>query len=153
MDAEAQSISYPTLADLHAALVQLVEATPSEKRPAAMPALAHDAAVWLRKQFAPPKHSDSPRQRAGRWTWPYADNTLRYAGQLLAAEPDMQRLILAAAEDGIWWRGDDREMFQRIIGETLKMREDPEKYKREASQRMKATISQLTSSRKETRNA
>ena len=128
---------YPTMADLHAALVQLVEAMPAAKRPASMPDLAHDAAAWLRRQFEPPKDDTAPRKRNGVWTWPYADNTVRYAHRLMQASPDMQRLVLSAAEDGIWWRGDERDVFTRIIGETMKFREDPDKYRGKAGQLMR----------------
>ena len=56
------------------------------------------------------------------WRWPYEQRLINYLIAYLRADNKFQRVIVAAREDGIYWRGDDQYFFMRMIAETERMR-------------------------------
>ena len=70
------------------------------------------------------------------WKSPYVDR-LRYTlTAFLQLAKDFQGLIISAAEDGIFWRGDTKEFFLAVLGEHDMMKQDPD-YRGKAMQKMR----------------
>lgn len=111
------------------------------KWPAEIPAVANAAAEWwMTKQKPGCPHSERCYQvtaigGGNRWECPYH---LRISASFRAyiSLPDIQRdIIHAALEDGVWWNGDEvmkpdgsPGIFIRICDETMKMKENPQEY-------------------------
>lgn len=99
------------------------------RRPQDMPQ-GRNAAHWL-LLIALEKHQpeEAPRlvtMTKGKdtvqvWKWPFSTRVKVQSRQFLHCSPDFQRYIIAAKEDGIPWRGDDEEMFRRVVAEHLRM--------------------------------
>jgi len=95
----------------------------------------------------PTKYKEDPKKR---WDYPYRQRLQQNLRKFLRLPDAQQRLIVAAQEDGIYWRGEDTEtrhkaldnrtMFENIIAETEKMRENPEQYKKKANILRKAFL-------------
>ena len=84
---------------------------------------------WLKMQF---KHNEfeSPRKMFSKsdngrwvWIWPFADRIKYNLNKFLGLDQDFQKLICSAREDKIYWNGDERDFFMKIISETFAMRE------------------------------
>ena len=110
--------------------------------PAAMPRDYVQAAHWwLKMQEPPDERFEKPREMpimgkgetATRMEYPYIRRvcaTLRKFLSLPAAE---QSFIVAAAEEGIFWRGEWKEHFAMVIREVELQRElGPEEYRKQA---------------------
>lgn len=72
--------------------------------------------------------------------WPYADRVTRLLCKFITLSQNYQEYIVAAQEDGIHWRGEDFDMFQRIVEEKEKMREMGINEYRIQARRAEATI-------------
>lgn len=58
--------------------------------------------------------------------------------------PSEQRLIVAAREDRVYWRGEDIETFKRVYDETQEMRSmGAQKYREGAIKKLKAYIARI----------
>lgn len=86
---------------------------------------------WL-KITEPLRQNEAPRTlytKTGKvWIWPYADFRKALLIKFIALDKVFQNQIIAASEDEIYWRGEDQKGFNKLIDETLNMREDRESY-------------------------
>lgn len=99
--------------------------------PDGMPVQATDAADWWmarqdqarqdetpRKASVPNKRGDT--QERHRWITPYNERVTHTLRKFLRIPHTEQRLILAAAEDEIYWRGEDtHHRYPQLEGRTL----------------------------------
>ena len=97
--------------------------------PEFMPPAPIDAARWWMDQQEPAGPDDKPRQVSivgdddnRRWICPYHLRVCETLKRFLSLPLKDQRIILAAREDGIYWRGDEMYFFMLVIAETEKMR-------------------------------
>ena len=58
-----------------------------------------------------------------RTEYPYHDRLTGTLWAYLRSAPDMRRLVVSARQDGHWWRGEERDVFLRVVNETERMRE------------------------------
>jgi len=101
----------------------IAEFTKHSPLPNCIPKPLESIAAWWMNIVEPPKGDERPyRISAGRWICPY-HNRVRYLLRkfLHLSEPD-RRLILAAREENIFWRGEDRAFFETTITYYGKMR-------------------------------
>jgi len=77
---------------------------------------------WVRMQD-PHDKFDAPYRPKKAWAWPYADRLKGNLKKYLQIDVEFQGLIISAAEDGIFWRGEDRNFFNLVIDEALTLRE------------------------------
>jgi hypothetical protein len=83
---------------------------------------------WVDRQSPPNERFDRPVQQpkldgSGMyWKTPYIDRIRSTLIKFLSLDSGFQGLIIAAAEDGIFWRGDSMEFFFSVISEREKMR-------------------------------
>ena len=102
------------------------------------------ATWWIKNQSQPHERFDRPRQDSKRdggvfWKTPYIDRVAHTLKVFLTLDKGFQGLIIAAAEDGIFWRGDSREFFISLIAEHSEMKNNPG-YRQEAIQKMRAYL-------------
>jgi len=125
-----------------------------------MPPAPTDAARWwIDMQEKPAPHEAPHRHPVAasngrdekpkyRWITPYTDRLRDNLRIFLTLTHEQHRLIIAAREDDIYWRGDDvehrnkyldgRTAFENVIYETERMRKiGVDAYKAEALQRMR----------------
>jgi hypothetical protein len=82
---------------------------------------------WIRMQPPPIEPFDRPQQQTKWdgtgtfWKTPYIDRIRNTLIKFLSLGHEFQGLIIAAAEDGIFWRGDSKAFFIAVISETEKM--------------------------------
>jgi len=111
------------------------------------------ASWWMKHQQQPDHYADRPTQHTKRdqtgtyWKTPYIDRVKYTLTKFLHEEKDFQRIIIAAAEEGIFWRGDSRSFFMGLIAERDKAKSPG--YKTEAIRKMQS----LPSLNPEIRNA
>lgn len=116
-----------------------------KKLPEFMPPSPHDAATWWIDMQEKPSQQDRPHKVSVvgddgfRWICPYhlrISYTLRKF--LFAMKEAEQRIIMAAREDGVFWRGDDMYFFMLVIDETQRMRKiGVEAYREESLKKLK----------------
>ena len=115
------------------------------KLPDFMPPAPVDAARWWMEQQEQPKDDERPRQTSihggegRRWICPYhmrVSYTLeKFLNQMTEKE---RRIIMAAGDDNIFWRGEEMDFFMLAIEETGRMRKmGTEAYRIEAIDKMK----------------
>lgn len=106
------------------------------------------AAWWIKNQSPPHERFDRPTQDSKRdgsgtfWKTPYIDRLRHTLNAFLRLDKEFQGLIISAAEDGIFWRGDSREIFLAMIAEHEKMKNDP-KYKQASAMKARAHLEAL----------
>lgn len=112
--------------------------------PVFMPPVPIDAARWWIDQQELPKPEDRPRQvsvvgdEGVRWICPYHQRLCYTLAKFLTIPTADQRIILAAREENIFWRGDEMYFFMMVIDETQKMRKmGVAAYREEALKKMK----------------
>lgn len=108
--------------------------------PEPMPANPRQAAQWwLAHQKPADERHEAPRTgKSGTWICPYHDRVLYTLRRFLSLSPADQRIILAAHEDGISWRGDEMDRFMDIIHEHGEMqRLGVQAYRAEALRKMR----------------
>lgn len=103
---------------------------------------ANFIADWFLKLVEKPDRSEAPKvvqhKKGSRWEWPYEDRVLYLFHKFINLDEDYKNYIIAAAEDGVHWRGDEKESFYNIVAENEKMRlMGAEKYREEALLKMK----------------
>lgn len=130
---------YPTLHDVDVALAQVIEEV--GRRPAGMPYSYADGAKWLRERVldrmcpdeAPRKHN-----RGDAWNWPYLTRCIVHAREFLQMPANHQAAVLAAREDGVFWRGEPIEDLMRVHAEHQRMVDmGPDAYRKEAIKRLR----------------
>ena len=119
--------------------------------PPEMPQVPIEAAGWWMTMQEKPGSFDSPHRvplmggDGYRWECPYhrrLEYTLR---KFMDMKPDERRMIVAAREDRVYWRGDDMYFFMIAIKETMRTREmGIVAYRDESLKRMKHGIRHLT---------
>jgi len=139
----------PTFHGLEAELLGMIESHRKSTRkayPPSVPANPADAVQWFIKLMPGQKHNEAMRERStlkGRkyWSWPYADRLKYLVRSFFAADVDLQNLVIAARQDRIEWRGDDLELFAKVIEETESMRNvGIEAYCKQAIAKMKTAM-------------
>lgn len=119
--------------------------------PHEMPQVPIEVAGWWMTMQEAPGPFDNPHRvplmggDGYRWECPYhrrLEYTLR---KFMDMKPDERRMIVAAREDRVYWRGDDIWFFMHVIGETTRMRGmGVATYREESLKRMKHGIRHLT---------
>lgn len=110
-----------------------------------MPTQPIEAARWWIEQQEPGKSDEAPRQvsipgsdDARRWICPYHNRLVYTLWKFLHQPFADQKLILAAREDKIFWRGDEMKFFMLLIEEVSRMRKiGIDAYRNEALKKMK----------------
>lgn len=127
--------SMPTLGGLKSDLAAIISA--QKVRAAVMPPQPEDAARWWLKTQKPHQDYEAPFKK-NNWMWPYADRVTYTLKKFLRLSDEFQRLIVDAAHEGIFWRGDDQGAFTSIVHEALKMQEmGVFAYRKQAMDRLK----------------
>ena len=84
-------------------------------------------------------------ESGARVSTPYADRVRYLIKKFLHLPADDHGYVLAAAQDGIHWRGDDMDLFHRIVDETLHYLTlnptEKGRYKRASDMRRRAFVS------------
>lgn len=118
---------YPTLNGLKDAVAERLRLVPPDRWPIQIPRDAMRGAEWFVRLIGRPERTEAPQvvdTKKGRsWSWPYQQRVLFLLTLFLEASDDMRALIVSAREDEIYWRGDDKDSFVRIIHATLEMRD------------------------------
>ena len=118
----------------------------SSKRhlPECMPKNFSDVAGWWISKIEPPKETEHPQSMSTadgegiRWVCPYHNRVLYTLRKFINSSNKDCQYILAAREDGIFWRGDDISFFIGVVAETVRMRKIGVKnYREECLDRMK----------------
>ena len=98
---------------------------------------------WWLNMMEPAQPDEVPRQvplnsgEGSRWICPYHNRVLHSLSIFLRRPASEQRVIVAAREDGIFWRGDSIIFFMRVVDETTQMRKvGVENYRLESLRRM-----------------
>lgn len=142
--AKADGLSWPTVSGLICELSSII----GRHKLAGKLANDTDAAAhrWL-DLIEKPNASEAPQklsnEKTGRvfFRWPYAERAVYCLLKYLALPAEFQKIIIAAREDGIYWRGDDFEFFRKVIDETITMRDmGREPYMAQARQKVGAVI-------------
>jgi len=107
----------------------------------------HNEIWWLnlieqQKSYEKPRkvssNSSKPDKPVFHWVWPYAEKVKNLLIKYLQSDKKLQKLIQAAREDKIYWRGDDFDMFVNIINETELMRKiGIVEYKKQTKEKLK----------------
>ena len=131
----------PVLSELRAVVAQVLRTTSSDHPIHRMPKDENAAVDWFLRLIEPEHRTERPqeiRTKTGAyWRWPYADRVVYMLRGYLAASESLQRLVVAAREDAIYWRGDDEPFFIGVINETEKMRAmGLDEYRRDARNAM-----------------
>lgn len=129
-------------------LVQVLQKWRDQKRPLPemMPKVLADAARWwITMQEPPLMPFELPRQArvvgddSQRWEFPYIRRLCITLSAFLRQTSQQQRIIVAAREDGIRWRGEDAEHFALVIAEMERQQQmGTQAYREYAVKRMKA---------------
>lgn len=97
---------------------------------------------WFLNLVGQPNKIDGPRlirtKTGSHWQWPYAERSIFLSRKFMKSAADFKKFIIAAREDGIFWRGDDPDEFYRIAGEIELFRtKDDSEYRQNAMTRMR----------------
>lgn len=120
----------PTLEDLAGQLGRLLARIPPDRWPERMPTDRTDAGRWFLDLIPPESRAERPDlvpvrgKQANAWHWPFAVRAGILIRKFCNVPPAFQRLIVAAAEDGHRWNGEDEPGFVRYIEEREKQAED-----------------------------
>lgn len=104
----------------------------------------NDLAYWWMKMQSPPNEQyDKPKEEARKdgtgpyWKTPYTDRIGFNLVKFVEQDKGFQGLIIAAAEEGFFWRNDSRSFFMKLISENDKMKKvGVKKYRKETLQKM-----------------
>lgn len=129
-DQESQE-SQSNPADPRAACIRILQhhRNSGGRWPQVFPSLAiGEAADWWLELLEPASDIwDRPKQVSGpsgdRWVYPYVERVTHCLRRFLRAPDQYQREIIAAAEEGIGWRGDSQPLFRMVIAEHERMHE------------------------------
>lgn len=88
-----------------------------------MPMMAGSSALrFWQDHFQPMLAHEGKRLINARLDWPYAERIIYLVREFKRQEPRCQQYILKAAEQKIWWRGDEINQFRRIVTAQLHYR-------------------------------
>ena len=119
----------PILDNLKADMLDIFNTVTMDHPVHAMPRDSGQALIWFLTLVESEHRTERSTHVSGRnkhgksWQWPYADRVKHLLHKYLVAPLDLQQLVVAAREDGIYWRGDDYLFFVCVIDETEKMRD------------------------------
>ncbi len=139
-----------TNADLEQGLADIIMRC--KRKPTVMPDSAFEAANWFMRLIEPQRHYEKQVDRKTKdgktyYIWGYADRVKSTLLIFLDIEKKLQELIVAAKQDGIYWRGDDFDFFIKVIDEHEKMKTmGSEKYRKAAIAEMKSSMMRMVSS-------
>lgn len=116
--------SKPTLETLIDQCAQYLMTVPGEKYPDSLPSNPADAArFWVEKVIG--RRGDGPQLVQSRdkdatqvWRWPWGEMVRLLLARFVRADNVMQRLIIAAAEDEVFWRGEPHDVLVATVNET-----------------------------------
>ena len=135
-------MSRPTMDDLLSDIAGAIMETKAHQLPAQIQhARPRESAQWLLGILSCGQAIPGPRKigrgKNAHWDWPERTHYATLAQHFLALEHDFQRYVIAAAEDGIQWRGDSEVMFRHIVAETERMWEvGVAEYRRQAREQL-----------------
>ncbi|MGL4557899.1 MAG: hypothetical protein ACRCV5_10370 [Afipia sp.] len=114
-----------TLDELEHEIVRVLRETPAARWPAAAPRDPHLAARWLLRLLEPQQREEQPQQRTLRdgsaiTVWPYWTRALCQARRFITLPAPVQQAIVAGVAQGVWWRGEAVEDFQRVVAQALR---------------------------------
>jgi len=128
--------------DVSEELTKILHAWGSKNKrwPDGMPVAPSDAARWWIDLQEPAGTGDTPYhvQMRGKdagtaMFFPYIERMVHNLRVFLTSDKHLQELVVAAREDGIFWRGGPLDRFAAVIEETERMRKvGIEQYRREA---------------------
>ena len=134
-----QQIEVLAKPDITQSLVQIVSHWKARgyRWPYQLPSDPREAAKWwtnLQEKRHSSEHDEQryTKEKANKvskayWFTPYIDRLVRNLKLYQKLSGTDQRIVVGCAEEGIYWRGDDIEMFytheHSIYNETLKMRQ------------------------------
>ena len=118
------------------------------KFPSEIPREYGSAALWWMSRQKPANdNTERPRQvavtgkQAARWINPYADRLVSSLRTFCRLKPNERDFVLAAAQDGVWYNGDDFDFFRRVYDETMRMQEiGVFAYRAEATKKLKGLM-------------
>lgn len=107
---------------------------------------------WIGMQSPAHEQIERPRtanvvgkSNAKRWLTPYADRMIASFRNFVSLTQKQQEFVIAAFEDGVFYNGDEPEMFALIYDETMRQRSmGSEAYQKEAVTRMRRLASRMT---------
>lgn len=114
-----------TFDELQHEVAQALRETPAARWPAAAPRDPIIAARWLLCLLEPQQREEQPQQRTLRdgsqiMVWPYWTRALRQARRFITLPAPAQQAIVAGVAQGVWWRGESVEDFQRVVAQALR---------------------------------
>lgn len=117
--------------------------------PPGMPGEPVEAAKWWQRHIEAPKDNEGPRATQGGETrYPYIERAQYLLTRFLKLPLIDQRLVIGAAEDGIFWRGDEIETFRLIIDQHSVIQEEGAvAYRKRASRLMRGLGMELVCSK------
>ena len=113
---------------------------------ARIPAAPIDIAKWWVSIERPPKDPyENCVEKQGKnermsWSCPYIDWCKYTLNSFLSESNEFQDLIIDQHLEGLHWRGERREVFDRVIIEKEKFKENPAEYKKKAFAAMHAFL-------------
>ena len=93
--------------------------------PHPMPPNIGAAVDWWIKTMQPQERRDeyARQSRNGGWHYPYLDRTADTLKRFLRLTIAQKEIVIAAREDGVYWRGDNMDFFMQVVNETMDMHE------------------------------
>jgi hypothetical protein len=114
------------LDDLKSGMLDILNVATMDHPVHAMPGDGSQAVTWFLNLVEAEHRTERPAEvitKQGKsWVWAYAERIKYLLRKYLMAPLELQQLVVAAREDGIYWRGDDYPFFIIVIDETEKMR-------------------------------
>lgn len=148
LDGKTNNLKQPTFDDLVDKLAQIIKSSKKSVKLAAHPI---DAAkqfliiIGNQKPGEKIKLVKNVKKNKEFYVWPYAENAKYLLKKFLNGSFELQTIVVAAREDGIFWRGDELDNFYKIIDETEKMRTmGIAEYKRQALRSMRNLLNSVT---------
>jgi len=111
----------------------------NRRKPKMMPSTVREAAqYWIDHQEPPNDYKEAVTENHKNGTLtgydtPYHDRLARTLRSFLGLRSIYQAVVIDAAERGIYWRGEDMDIFPKIIIESDEMAKDPDGYKKKHS--------------------
>jgi len=147
VDGKANNLKQPTFDDLVDQLARIIK---SSKKSVKLPAQPIEAAERFITIIGNQKPNEKIRlitnvkKNREFYIWPYAENAKYLLTKFLNASFELQTIVIAAREDGIYWRGDELDIFYKIIEETEKMKSmGLVEYKKQAKQSYSNLVKQF----------
>lgn len=118
--------------------------------PSFIPDNEYAVASWWQDMQEKPTSLDKPHKVSVpgkdeyRWESPYVRRLSYTLSKFLSLNENDQRLIIAAKEEDVYWRGDDIDFFMNLVSETQRMRKiGIQKYREECIAKMKKFVGKV----------